>query len=125
MVRQKHKLQVAQAITVLIGLTIVYAVLALVANVVFNGNALVQTFLLSLGAAILASGIAYFLIKVYGLEQVHKAVRMFTALTVVFVMLVLLTLLLFASNTFVYTLLLTTGAAIFAGSLTFFLIKLT
>lgn len=124
MVRQRRNVK-TRATILFIGLAVVYAVLAVVANVVFSGNAIVQTLLLSLGSASLGSGIAFFLIR---LEQVRSTlpsiVRVFMGLTVVFVALVLLALLFSASNVFVYTLLLTTGAAIFAGSLTFFLVEL-
>jgi hypothetical protein len=114
---------VARATPVFIGLAVVYAVLAIVANLVFSGNALVQTLLISLGSGVLGSGIAYFLIR---LEQARNLsiVGMFIALAFVFITLILLVLLLFASNVFVYTLLLTTGAAIFTGGLTFFVVKL-
>ena len=124
MVRQRRNARVARATTVFIGLVIVYAVLAIVANVTFSDNALVQTLLLSLGSAVLGSGIAFFLIR---LEQPHQrcsVLSTFIALALVVVVLVLVSLLLFMSTAFVYTLLLTTGAAIFAGSLTFFLVKL-
>jgi hypothetical protein len=125
MVQQRHSSRMARATLVFIGLAVVYAVLAIIARVVFSGNTIVQTLLLSLGSGVLGSGVAYFLI---GLEQHRNSrtsiVGMFIALALVFVALVLVALLLFASNAFVYTLLLTTGAGIFAGSLTFFLVKL-
>jgi hypothetical protein len=128
MVQQRRKVQRTRAITIFIGLAVVYAVLAIVANVVFSGNTLVQTLLLSLGSAVLGSGIAFFLTKVYGLEPTRNdlpsIVRTFMALTVVFVALALVALLLFAANAFVYTFLLTTGVAIFAGGLTSLLVKL-
>jgi hypothetical protein len=128
MVQQRRKVQMTRAITIFIGLAVVYAVLAIVANVVFSGNTLVQTLLLSLGSAVLGSGIAFFLTKVYGLEPTRNdlpsIVRTFMALTVVFVALALVALLLFAANAFVYTFLLTTGVAIFAGGLTSLLVKL-
>lgn len=126
MVRQRQNTQRTRATTLFIGLAIVYAVLAVVANLVFSGNTLVQTLLLSLGSGVLGSGMAYFLIRLeHPRESRTSIVGMFIALALVFVALVLVALFLFASNAFVYTLLLTTGAAIFAGSLTFFLLKLT
>jgi hypothetical protein len=123
MVKRVQNSGVARATPVFIGLAVVYAVLAIVANLVFSGNALVQTLLISLGSGVLGSGIAYFLIR---LEQARNLsiVGMFIALAFVFITLILLVLLLFASNVFVYTLLLTTGAAIFTGGLTFFVVKL-
>jgi FtsH-binding integral membrane protein len=128
MVQQRRNTVRTRAINIFIGLAVVYAVLAIVANVVFSGNTLVQTLLLSLDSAVLGSGIVFFLTKVYGLEQAHdqlpSSIEIFIALAVVFVVLVLLALLLFAANPFFYTLLLTTGTAIFAGGLTFFLVKL-
>jgi hypothetical protein len=123
MVKRVQNSGVARATPVFIGLAVVYAVLAIVANLVFSGNALVQTLLISLGSGVLGSGIAYFLIR---LEQARNLsiVGIFIALAFVFITLILLVLLLFASNVFVYTLLLTTGAAIFTGGLTFFVVKL-
>lgn len=125
MVQQRRNAVRARALTIFTGLAVVYTVLAIVANLIFSGNTLVQTLLLNLGAAVLGSGVAYFLMR---LEQPRDSrtsiVGMFIALAVVFVALVLLALLLFAANPFVYTLLLTTGMAIFAGGLTFFLVKL-
>jgi hypothetical protein len=127
MVRQQNSYR-TRAVTIFLSLAVVYAVLAIIAKLVYSDNTFAQTFLLSLGAASLSSGMAFFLIAVYRLKQAHNKVfsivGTFTALALVFVVLVLVALLLFASNTFVYTLLLTTGAAIFAGSLTFFLIEL-
>jgi hypothetical protein len=125
MVRQRGNVGVARGVPLFIGLVAVYGVLAVIARVVFSGNAIVQILLLSLGSGVLGSGIAYFLIR---LEQ-HRNTRasivgMFIALALAFVALILVALLLFASNMFASMLLLTTGAAIFAGGLTFFLIKL-
>jgi hypothetical protein len=102
MVQQRRKVQRTRAITIFIGLAVVYAVLAIVANVVFSGNTLVQTLLLSLGSAVLGSGIAFFLTKVYGLEPTRNdlpsIVRTFMALTVVFVALALVALLHFPTH---------------------------
>jgi hypothetical protein len=128
MVQRKRNVQRTRGVTIFLGLTIVYAMLVVIAKQVESDNTFIQTLLLSLSAAILGSGIAFFLIEVGGLQQARNKlvsiVGVFTALALVFVVLVLIALLLFASNVFVYTLLLTMGAAIFAGSLTFFLIEL-
>jgi hypothetical protein len=125
MVQQRRNTQRARALTVFIGLAIVYAVLVIVANLVFSGSLLIQILLLSLGSAVLGAGVAFFLIRLEQLRNnLASVIGTFMALTGVFVALALVALLLFASNAFAYTLLLTTGATIFGGSLTFFLVRL-
>jgi hypothetical protein len=128
MLQQKQPLKLPQIVTVLIGLAIVYTALALVAQLVYGGNTLVQTLLLSLGSAILGSGVAFFLIEMYRFEQARykltSIIGAFAGLTIVFVALTLAAQLVFAENLFAYTMLLTTGTAIFAGGLTFLMVEL-
>lgn len=128
MVQQRQPPKRSQIISILIGLAVVYAALAIVAQLVYGGNTLVQTLLLSLGSAILGSGVAFFLIELYRLEQkgsnLASILGAFVGLSVVFVVLTLAAQLLFAENLFAYTMLLTTGTSIFAGGLTFFMVEL-
>jgi hypothetical protein len=124
MVRQQNT-RGARATPILIGLATVYAALAIIAKLFYSDNNFIQTLLLSLGSATLGSGMAFFLID-RGLEQVRakrlssKGVLM--GLTLALTALVLLARVLFVSSAFVYTLLLSTGAVIFASGLTFFLV---
>jgi hypothetical protein len=127
MLQNKQTPTMTQIVTILIGLAIVYAALAIVAQLIY-GNPLVQTLLLSLGSAVLGSGVAFFLIELYKLEQArNKLLSIFGAfigLTILFVVLVLMAQLLFTSNLFAYSMFLTTGTAIFAGGLTFFMVEI-
>lgn len=128
MLQRKQILSIGLIIAILVALVIVYATLAIIAQVIYSENTLIQTLLLSLGSAILGSGVAFFLIGFYQREQTHnKRVSIlgaFIGLTIVFVILTLAAQLLFAHNLFAYTMLLTTGTAIFAGGLTFFMVEL-
>lgn len=128
MLQHKPTPTMTQIVAILIGLAIVYAALALLAQLIYGGNLLVQTLLLSLGSAVLGSGVAFFLIELYRLEQArNKLLSIFGAfisLTIVFVVLVLMAQLLFTRNLFAYTMFLTTGTAIFAGGLTFFMVEI-
>ncbi len=58
--------QKTRSTLVLIGLAIVFVVLAVIAKLVFAGDGFSQTLLLAIGSAVFASGFTYFLLEQKG-----------------------------------------------------------
>lgn len=128
MFRQMQPPKVVPLVAVFVGLAAVYAALVILAQTVFAGSDLARTLLFSLGSATLGAGVAFLLIELVAAGRTEaKAlliVSTFVGLAAVLVALVLVAQLLFAGDLFAYTLLVTTGAAIFGGGLTFFLVTM-
>lgn len=57
------------AVAVFVGLAIVFAVLALVANLFYTGDGFAQGLLLAIGASVFGSGLTFFLIEIASLVE--------------------------------------------------------
>lgn len=115
-------------VMVFAGLSVVFIVLAVLAQWLFTGNGFMYTILISLGAAIFGAGLAFFLLEVSEIQRARMVlasrVSIFVALAVVFLVLVLVAQNLLVGNPLAHTIFVSIGAATFGGGLTFFLVDM-
>ena len=124
---QKPMPKLSEVVTVFVGMAIVFAALTIVAQWLFATNSMMYSILVSLGAAIFGTGLAFFLLELSATQQkrmLTSRVSIFLGLALVYVVLVLIAQNWLVANPLAHTVFVSVGAATFGGGLTFFLVDM-
>jgi protein-S-isoprenylcysteine O-methyltransferase Ste14 len=116
-----------QVIMVFVGLALVSVVLSIVAEVTYRNSDFARALLIGLGSSIFGAGLAFFLIEMMALGQSRirpvSVVGIFVGMAVVFAALVGIAQFVPAFDRLTQTALVSLGASVFGGGLTFFLVE--